>query len=249
MNNVRQGLRVSSPRDGHERRAANLGRAAARGAPRVTSPPAAARGALPDELQAHFGRSLGHKFDSVRIHDDPEAATLTSSLRASAVTAGPDIYFGPGRYRPDTSDGLGLIGHELVHVMQQAGAPRRLDRKTLTEEEAENSAPPAADPLSVTLGADPQLEKFTALMHERYGTKTVRRGTLSEQASQVASQRVELNPGATRGTLDPATWKEWSPPSGWETYRNILKAVASFARDFGGLPKIDQVILDRKSVV
>ncbi len=242
MNNVRQGLRVSRPGDGHERRATETGRAAARGAPRVTSSPAGTRAALPDDLQAHFGRSLGHKFGSVRIHDDTAAATLTNSLRASAVTAGTDIYFRPGSYRPDTREGLGLIGHELVHVMQQAGASRRLDRKTLTEEEAENSAPPRADPLSATLGADPELEKFTALMRERYGTKTVRRGTLSEQASQIASQRAELNPGATRGTLDPATWKEWSPPSGWETYRNILRAVASFARDFGGLPKIDQVI-------
>jgi Domain of unknown function (DUF4157) len=96
---------------------------------------------------------------------------MARRLAASAVTVGNDIYFRSGSYAPHTSDGLGLIGHELVHVMQQAGAARRLDRKVLTKEELEDITPPSADPLSEPLGSDPGLEKFAALMRERYGTK------------------------------------------------------------------------------
>lgn len=41
---------------------------------------------------------------------------------AHAVTSGPDIYFAPGRYRPDLSLGRALVAHELVHVAQQGAA-------------------------------------------------------------------------------------------------------------------------------
>jgi Domain of unknown function (DUF4157) len=239
---VWQGLWVSHPGDQHERRADRAGPAAARGAPRIAPSPAAATGPLPDGLRAHFGRALGHKFDAVRVHSDHSADTMARRLAASAVTVGNDIYFRSGSYAPHTKDGLGLIGHELFHVMQQAGAARRIDRKTLTQEELEDITPPPSDPLAQPLGADSGLEKFAALMRQRYGTQTVKRGTFSDQSDEVDANRVTLLPGATRGHLDKAGWKEWSPPSGWATYRNILQGVRSFASGFGGLPKIDQVV-------
>jgi hypothetical protein len=167
---------------------------------------------------------------------------MARRLVASAVTVGNDIYFRSGSYAPHTSGGLELIGHELVHVMQQAAAARRLDRKVATKDELEEMSPPSTGPLSGLSGSDPELEKFAALMHDRYGTGSVRRGTFSEQAAEVDDKSAALNLGAGRGKLDQARWKEWSPPSGWATYRNILQGVAAFAAGFGGLPKIDEVV-------
>ena len=46
------------------------------------------------------------------------------SVSARAFTVGNDIFFGPGEYRPATPAGRELLTHELVHVVQQRGAPR-----------------------------------------------------------------------------------------------------------------------------
>ena len=37
-----------------------------------------------------------------------------------AYTQGTDIHFAPGQFKPDTSAGQQLLGHELTHVIQQA---------------------------------------------------------------------------------------------------------------------------------
>jgi hypothetical protein len=57
---------------------------------------------------------------TARIHADaPEAG----ALRAKAFTMGRDIFFAPGRFQPDTTEGLRLLLHELAHVAQQAAGP------------------------------------------------------------------------------------------------------------------------------
>lgn len=56
----------------------------------------------------------------VRIHTDPPAARLARAVQAVAFTSGPDIYFSPGAYRPDTTAGRRLLTHEAVHTLQQA---------------------------------------------------------------------------------------------------------------------------------
>ena len=40
------------------------------------------------------------------------------SIQAEAYTVGRDIYFGAGRYRPETEGGNHLLAHELTHVEQ-----------------------------------------------------------------------------------------------------------------------------------
>jgi hypothetical protein len=52
----------------------------------------------------------------VRLHTDASANQFASRLNAQAVTVGLDVYFGNGRYRPDTADGQALITHELSHI-------------------------------------------------------------------------------------------------------------------------------------
>jgi hypothetical protein len=62
-------------------------------------------------LEAFFGADLS----TVRLHEGPQAGLL----RARALACGEDIYFAPGRLDLSRPEGLALLGHELVHVLQQ----------------------------------------------------------------------------------------------------------------------------------
>ena len=77
---------------------------------------------LDGTVGAPLGQALGSDFSAVRVHTDARADALTRSLRASAFTAGGDIFFRKGAYAPRTSSGRELLAHELTHVVQQGGA-------------------------------------------------------------------------------------------------------------------------------
>jgi hypothetical protein len=94
--------------------------------PDVEAAIAAARGSgLPADraVSEDVGAELGDSLSDVRIHRDSGAAALARSVSARAFTVGSDIFFGPGEYEPTTRSGRELLAHELVHVVQQRGAP------------------------------------------------------------------------------------------------------------------------------
>jgi hypothetical protein len=68
-------------------------------------------------LENHFGADLS----DVRIHTDQEAVTLNRELNAQAFTVGSDVFMGEGKFDPTSSEGQGLLAHELTHVGQQTG--------------------------------------------------------------------------------------------------------------------------------
>ena len=68
-------------------------------------------------MESAFGTGFGH----VRLHDDGNAASLSSDQNARAFTVGEHVAFGAGEYRPGTLMGDALIAHELAHVVQQNG--------------------------------------------------------------------------------------------------------------------------------
>ena len=70
---------------------------------------------LPDRLRVQMETALRSDFSAVRVHVGPQAARIG----ALAFTSGNDVYFTPGSYQPDTPTGRHVIGHELVHVVQQ----------------------------------------------------------------------------------------------------------------------------------
>lgn len=74
---------------------------------------------LPVAERKFFETRLGFDFGGVRIHTDHQAAESARHLQALAYTAGRDVVFGEGVYRPGTELGRRLIAHELVHVVQQ----------------------------------------------------------------------------------------------------------------------------------
>lgn len=72
---------------------------------------------MPDGLKTKMESSFNTDFSGVNIHPDSTKATNVGAL---AYTQGTDIHFGPGQFKPDTTKGRELLGHELAHVVQQS---------------------------------------------------------------------------------------------------------------------------------
>ncbi len=69
----------------------------------------------------HFSNAYGTDLSGVRVHTDSTADKLSRSLQADAFTTGNDVFFRSGTYKPGTSSGDHLIGHELAHVATESG--------------------------------------------------------------------------------------------------------------------------------
>jgi hypothetical protein len=97
--------------------------------------------ALPAPVQAKMEDAMGADFGAVRVHVDDGPARLG----AAAYASGSDLHFAPGTYDPSSQAGQALIGHELVHVVQQRagrtampqGKDARIDRDAGLEAEAD----------------------------------------------------------------------------------------------------------------
>jgi hypothetical protein len=81
---------------------------------------------LPEATRRELGGRMGADFSGVRVHHDAAAAAMSRELNARAFTVGRDIYFGNGRYEPESTAGKHLLAHELTHTLQQPDYIRRL---------------------------------------------------------------------------------------------------------------------------
>ena len=79
-------------------------------------------------LRQEMEARLGHDFSRVRVHTGPAAAQSAWDVSAHAYTMGHDIVFGAGKFAPEINEGLRLIAHELIHVVQQEHGDRQLQR-------------------------------------------------------------------------------------------------------------------------
>ncbi len=79
---------------------------------------------LDTETRALMEPRFGHDFSKVRIHTDERAVQSAQTVNALAYTVGRDVVFGQGQYAPGTSEGKGLLAHELTHVVQQRSMSR-----------------------------------------------------------------------------------------------------------------------------
>jgi hypothetical protein len=73
------------------------------------------------KMEAFFGRSLA----DVRLYDSLLAVEMATRLGADAFTFGNRIFAPATKLNPQTKEGLGLLAHELTHVVQQT-QPQRL---------------------------------------------------------------------------------------------------------------------------
>ena len=73
---------------------------------------------LDSSTRAFFEPRFRRDFSAVRIHADSRAAESARAIDARAFTLNSKIVFGQGHYKPSSSQGLMLLSHELVHVLQ-----------------------------------------------------------------------------------------------------------------------------------
>ncbi|HEX6661978.1 MAG TPA: DUF4157 domain-containing protein, partial [Sphingomicrobium sp.] len=81
--------------------------------------------ALPQDVSEFMEPRFKANFANVRIHTDQKAENLATRLGAKAFTYGRDIFFNAGQFRPEASDGMELIAHELTHTIQQREVVQR----------------------------------------------------------------------------------------------------------------------------
>ncbi|MCC7359482.1 MAG: DUF4157 domain-containing protein [Anaerolineales bacterium] len=85
---------------------------------------------LEPAVRQRFESAYGASLNDVRVHTGQAAHATTQSLNAIAFASGPDLFFAHNTYQPQSGAGLGLLGHELAHVVQQqygvAGDPDTL---------------------------------------------------------------------------------------------------------------------------
>ncbi len=106
---------------------------------------------LPGTTRNFFEPRLGADFSGVRVHTDAEASGAARELKAQAFTVDRDIFFGTGRYAPDSSAGKRLLAHELTHVVQQRPAIQRQATASSTSPAptATKEAAPSTEPSPV----------------------------------------------------------------------------------------------------
>jgi hypothetical protein len=75
---------------------------------------------LDTNVRTFFEPRFQHDFSDVRIHTGQNAEASAAALNARAYTVGQNIVFGKRQFAPDTSSGRRLLGHELVHTLQQS---------------------------------------------------------------------------------------------------------------------------------
>jgi hypothetical protein len=81
---------------------------------------------LPAPLLGRAERALGADLAGVRLHKGADASDAARELEANAFTEGQDVFFGGGKFEPETPRGHRLLMHELAHTLQSApgGHPR-----------------------------------------------------------------------------------------------------------------------------
>ena len=124
---------------------------------------------LGEPTKTFMETSLGTNLDRVRVHTDDRAGMLAQALGAEAFTYGRNIYFNASRYAPDTVRGTKLLGHELVHTIQQgfhdSPVPNDLSvsrRGDLSEQQAERVSTGIIEKIPLKHGRDPGLKSLNA---------------------------------------------------------------------------------------
>jgi hypothetical protein len=74
---------------------------------------------LPDNVRQAFEGRLGGDLSGVMVHRGPLAGHLARSLGADALSTGEHVLGGEDTLDESTPAGIGVLGHELSHVVQR----------------------------------------------------------------------------------------------------------------------------------
>lgn len=76
---------------------------------------------LTPAIESLLSKWLTIKLPLHYLHQSAGADQILKKRNADAMTVGNRIYFRSGQYQPQSSKGLGLIAHEMMHVIQNEG--------------------------------------------------------------------------------------------------------------------------------
>ena len=159
---------------------------------------------LPDESRSFMESRFGADFSDVNVHTGSQSEVLNRSLNAQAFTHGSDVYFGEGKYNPESHQGKHLLAHELTHVVQQGNAPvspkiqKEGSRATATSEQEEqpvtssgpvSTSPQAEQQTTSSGGGNHELSRFLAgIIRDQIDNSSLRGylGTLGSTLQELA---------------------------------------------------------------
>jgi hypothetical protein len=105
--------------------------------------------------------------EDVRVHTGAEAAGITRALGAQALTVGNNIFFGRGKYDPQSASGSRLLSHELAHVAQQrSNGVTAADSTLEAEAEHAEAAPRTHELLPVSSAGGQRIQAKADPAHE-----------------------------------------------------------------------------------
>ncbi len=74
-------------------------------------------------VRSQLEEDLKANLSNVHIHTDAASDHMARSVQAAAFTSGRHIFFQAGSYDPRSTEGLKLLAHEAMHVVQQSKGP------------------------------------------------------------------------------------------------------------------------------
>ncbi|UWX56721.1 DUF4157 domain-containing protein [Chlorobaculum sp. MV4-Y] len=149
---------------------------------------------MSSEVRGFMEPRFNADFSNVRIHNDPEAASLNNQLSARAFTHKNHIFFSRDQYQPGTSGGKHLLAHELTHTIQQGHAVQRAPQVSTT------STPPPVQRLGIQDALDYFADKaanipgFTMLT-VIIGFNPINQRSVDRSAANILRAMVEMVPG------------------------------------------------------
>jgi len=149
---------------------------------------------LSGDVRSYMEPRFGADFSNVRVHSDPESASLSNQLSARAFTHQNHVFFSRDQYQPGTGEGKQLLAHELTHTIQQGHAVQRSPQVSTT------TTPPPIQRLGVQDALDyfadkayyiPGFRMLTIVM----GFNPINMRSTDRSAANILRALIELIPG------------------------------------------------------
>jgi len=125
---------------------------------------------LPRETRQFMEPRFGHRFGGVRVHTDRTAGDLARQVQARAFATGNHIFFAPGEFAPERTNGKRLLAHELAHVVQQHDGGDGFDRQIRRTGSGSLNCPPYA---GYDKSKDLKSYNCSGLAHRTYDFKSL----------------------------------------------------------------------------
>lgn len=149
---------------------------------------------LSSGVRAYMEPRFNADFSNVRVHSDPESASLSNQLSARAFTHQNHVFFSRDQYQPGTSEGKQLLAHELTHTVQQGHAVQRSPQISTTV------TPPPVQRLGIQDALDYFADKASnipgyMMLTVLLGFNPISMRSVSRTAANLLRALIELIPG------------------------------------------------------